>query len=295
MRLRIFLFLITCFLAHAHAQTPHPGSERVNFDSADAKNGVPVSLSGWWIKASQSGKHPAVIALHGCGGLYSTVKTREHLFTARHAAMADLLRDAGYHVLWPDSFTARGKRSICSEKMKERDLRSANRRGDVQGALRWLAAQPDVDASRIALLGWSHGGSTVLASVNSAHTDATASQVQPKAAIAFYPGCTAYAENRIPYRLAVPLLILMGANDDWTPAAPCVALEQQLKARGEPIGLRLYPDSYHDFDTPDLPLRVRHDVPNGVHPGAGVTTGSNPVARAAAYKEMLEFLERELR
>lgn len=280
--------------AQAHAQLPHPGSEQVRFDSTDLKDGIPVALSSWWIKTPHSGKRPAIIALHGCGGLYGTTKTHEERFTARHAAMADLLRDAGYHVLWPDSFTPRGKRSICSEKLKERDLTSANRRGDVQGALKWLAAQPDVDVSRIALLGWSHGGSTVLSSLNTARADAAAHPVQPKAAVAFYPGCSAAAHDRTPYRLAVPLLILMGTNDDWTPPASCVELEQQLKTSDVPITLRLYPDSYHDFDAPGLPLRMRHDVPNGVHPGTGVTTGGNPVVRAAAYREMLDFLAQRL-
>ena len=99
-----------------HAQTPHPGSEPVTFASADVTGGAPIALSGWWIKSSHSGQRPVIIALHGCGGLYNTRKTGEYFFTARHAAMADLLHAAGYHVLFPDSFTARGKRSICSEK-----------------------------------------------------------------------------------------------------------------------------------------------------------------------------------
>lgn len=299
MRFRTFFIFIACFLSqaagvYAHAQTPHPGSERITFDSADMKDEAPVKLSGWWIKSAQNGRRPAIIALHGCGGLYGTRKTGGNIFNARHAAMANLLHAAGYHVFFPDSFTARGKRSICSEKIGERDLTSANRRGDVQGALQWLAQQPEVDVSRIALLGWSHGGSTVLSAVNAARKDATDLSVQPKAAVAFYPGCSAYANQRTPYRLAVPLLILMGENDDWTPPAPCIALAKQLQETGAPVTLRLYPDSYHDFDAPDLPLRVRRDIPNGVRPGAGVTTGGNPAARTAAYQEMLEFLSRQL-
>ena len=49
------------------------------------------------------------------------------------------------------------------------------------------------------------------------------------------------------------------------------------------------------FDAPDLPIKLHKEIPNGVHPGAGVTTGSNPEAKEMAYKEMLEFLERHLR
>ena len=89
------------------------------------------------------------------------------------------------------------------------------------------------------------------------------------------------------------LTILMGERDDWTPAAPCIALEHD-KSPTMPIRLKLYPDSYHDFDAPDMRLRVRHDVPNGIHPGEGVTVGSNPAARTAAYQEMLAFLALKL-
>jgi dienelactone hydrolase len=207
--------------------------------------------------------------------------------------MADLLHDAGYHVMFPDSFTPRGKRSICTEKRGARDLTSANRRRDVLGALDWVAKQPGVDASRIVLLGWSHGGSTVLSSINAELREVSQHPVQPRAAIAFYPGCSAY--NRMAYHNAIPLLVLMGEKDDWTPPQPCKKLAQRMTSLGAPFTLRLYPDSYHDFDAPGLPVRVRRDVPNGVHPGAGVTTGGNPQAREAAYREMLEFLEKTLK
>ena len=114
--------------------------------------------------------------------------------------------------------------------------------------------------------------------------------------MAFYPGCQGYLKARPAYRLASPLLILIGAEDDWTPAAPCLSLEKMLSSttKSIPIKVSVFADSYHDFDAPDLPIRKRMDVPNGVHPGQGVTTGSNPEARELAYKEMLQFLQQQL-
>jgi len=35
-------------------------------------------------------------------------------------------------------------------------------------------------------------------------------------------------------------------------------------------------------------------VPNGVKPGQGVTTGSNPAARKQAYAELVEFLRQRI-
>ena len=38
-----------------------------------------------------------------------------------------------------------------------------------------------------------------------------------KAAVAYYPSCSAQFDRDV----AVPLLILIGDKDDWTPAADC--------------------------------------------------------------------------
>src|SRR5262245_28520835 len=241
-------------------------------------------IFGWWLPADAAGPRPAVIALHGCGGLYG----RNGQLNERHAAMADLLRSRGYHVVFPDSFTPRGLRQLCTIPLKERTLRAADRRVDIDAALDWLAARADVDAARIVILGWSHGGAAVLAALN--HRIGP-QPLQARAAVAFYPGCSAYSRSPGTYLPVAPLLILIGALDDWTPPAPCVELGKWTPK----VMVRVLADSYHDFDHPSAPVRVRSDVPNGARPGAGVTVGSNPRARREAYDAMFEFLEKELR
>lgn len=277
--------------AAASAEPPHSGAREVVIHSQGSDG--PIPLASWWIGAHKNGRLPAVIALHGCGGLYRTSGSRQGRFTERHAAMADLLHDAGYHVLWLDSFSGRGKQSICTEKFSRRDISVADRRADVLAALTWVAARPDVDAARIALLGWSNGGSTVLSSIDADHAGVSGHTVHPAAAVAFYPGCMPFAGDA-GYRNATPLLILMGENDDWTSPGACVALERKLQAMSvaAPVALRLYPDSYHNFDAPGQPVRRRLDVPNGVRPGEGVTAGSNPAAREDAYKELFAYLKK---
>src|SRR5262249_32761086 len=47
-----------------------PGAARVEFDSRDENGGKPVRLFGWFFAAKGGAKAPAVVALHGCGGLY---------------------------------------------------------------------------------------------------------------------------------------------------------------------------------------------------------------------------------
>lgn len=94
---------------------------------------------------------------------------------------------------------------------------------------------------------------------------------------------------------SAPLLLLIGEADDWTPAAPCKALAARVAARGEPMQIVTYPGTYHDFDSPALTApRVRADVPNGVNPGAGVTTAPNPAAREDAKLRVKAFLSEHL-
>lgn len=296
------LLTATSLGAFAAANSAPPAqlvAERVSLTSVDGHGGKATSLYGVWIKARKSlgndkTKYPTVIALHGCGGLYSIVRDGRGEFTPRHLAMARVLTDAGYNVLFPDSFTPRGRRSTCQDNVAQREASAMNRRYDVQAALHWVSNQPDVDTRKVALLGWSHGASTVLASLNLADTDVAVRKIQPRAAVAFYPDCRPYAKPGSPFKPAAPLLILMGENDDWTPPQACEQVEKKMEGGDTEIALRLYPDTYHDFDAPGLPVHVRMDVSGIGKPGAGVTSGGNPDARSQAYRSMLNFLDAKL-
>jgi dienelactone hydrolase len=136
----------------------------------------------------------------------------------------------------------------------------------------------------VAALGWSHGGSTVLAVTDGRNNDVKTARYSFDVAIAFYPGCAAQMQGRA-YRPSAPLTILIGALDDWTPAATC----QQLAAKTG-ASITVYDDSYHGFDAPSGTVRLRKDVPNGVRPGAGVHVGPNPVARELAHRQLMDLL-----
>jgi dienelactone hydrolase len=230
-----------------------------------------------------AGRHPAVVMMHGCGGAY----VHDGSLNARHRMWGELLAGQGYLALMLDSFTSRGIRQLCTQKFSQRTLKERDRAGDANAALVYLRGRPDVDAGRIALLGWSHGGGSVLAAIS------RPIQGRPgfAAAIAFYPGCTARAKAAESFHPYAPLLILIGEADDWTPAAPCRLLTSSVAARGEPMRILTYPGTYHDFDNPGLQaLRVRKEVPNGVHPGQGVTIAPNATARQDAERQVLQFL-----
>ncbi len=281
-----------CASAAAIAAT----GERVRFPSIDidSSSGTPIMLDGLFFTPDPSaGGFPTVVALHGCDGMYSALASRRGKLSARHQAMADLLVAEGYAVLFPDSFNPRGRREVCTLPAAKQTIMQANRRLDALGALEYLRTRDDVARQRIALLGWSHGGSTVLATMNArapaviayrAHLAATDAFFVT--AVAFYPGCYASLREHAGFAPAARLSIFIGEADDWTSVKPCVALGKRVAAQGDALEVHTYPGTYHGFDNPNM-LQPRHlDVPNGVYPGQGVTIASNPAAREDAYARM---------
>lgn len=261
------------FSAAAQAQ------ERVSFDSFDR----PIKLIGFLFEAPGAASAPAVVLLHGCGGPYN--KSGE--LNQRSLEYARLLNAHGLHALVLDSLTPRGERELCTQRLSQRGVTQANRRLDALAAVDWLAHRERVDAQHIGLLGWSNGGSTVLAAINT-RLAAPAAAV-PAFAVAFYPGCA--EELKHGFSTEVPLLMLVGEADDWTPAAACHALARA--GGGRTPQIEGYAGAYHGFDSAG-PVVHRRDVPNGVHPGQGVHVGGDAAAREASQVRLLTFLANPL-
>ena len=256
--------------------------QEASFNSLDG-----TLLKAWVFQPKDAAPKGVVIALHGCGGLYAQLGRRRGQLNGRHQAMADLLVANGYSVVFPDSLTPRGETELCTQKMSGRKISQTERRADTLAALAWAHAQPwaqrrEGDAP-IALLGWSHGGSTVLAATDATRADVREQALRPVVAIAFYPGCSASLKAN--YQPSAPLVLMLGELDDWTAPGPCIALGKEAGAE-----VNVYPGSYHGFDSPSGEVLLRTDVPDGVNPGRGVHVGPNPTAREQAYVRLLEVL-----
>jgi len=283
---------------------PTSAPQHVSFDSLDCDpaTGKPVVIQALLFKPAGADflRLPAVVALHGCGGMYSAVKSKRGTLSIRHQMMADLLVSEGYAVLFPDSFRSRGFEEICTIENKKRTLRQQHRRQDAQGALAWLQRRDDVLPERIAVLGWSHGASAVLATINAKQPavagwrDREPPMPYFRAGVAFYPGCNDSLKTRVGYTLAAPITFFIGGSDDWTAPGPCVDLAAKLAAAGEAATITIYPDTYHGFDGPSTQPRRRIEAPNGVNPGKGVTVAANPAARDDAYVKLKRYLREHL-
>ena len=130
-----------------------------------------ATITGDLYTPSGKGPYPAVVLLHGCGGVSPNV-----------LAWAQWLQSEGYAALVVDSFQGRGLRNLCADS---HPLIPAVRAADVYAAAAKLQAMGVVDGDRIAAMGFSHGGSTVLAAwrTQRKHPD-----VKLRALIALYPG-----------------------------------------------------------------------------------------------------------
>ncbi len=266
--------------------------EIVRFPSQDGDltGGAPTPLTGRLLRPAGAGPHPSVVLLHGCGGLYAKSTGR---VAPRHVWWATMLQQQGYEVLMVDSFGPRGVDDVCSGPLKDRPVRAGmERKRDAWAALAYLRSRSEVDRERVALMGWSQGGGTVL-SAYGAGEDGPAGKEGGgfRAAIAFYPGCKSPLKNE-DWQPDGPLLLLVGEKDDWTPAQPCVDLVQRdgVKERTE---LVVYPNAYHGFDAPDAPVRKRKNLATA--PGGVAHVGTNEAARQDSITRVTNFLQERVK
>jgi len=276
-----------------------PPAERVEFPSLDKD----VTIQAVYFRppgAAADKPVPLVVAAHGCGGMYSESPSRGDQLSERSIAWTDMLLADGYAVLWPDSFNSRGRRSVCLARRGEPSITPVTRSLDILGAVAFAASQPGIDRRRIALLGWSHGGSTTLATVNGkdlriasffAGSNAPAPLV---GAVAFYPGCVVSLRKGGEWLPSMPLRIHTGELDDWTPSRSCVALGDEARPRGADMTVTVYPGAYHGFDAPRGRMRVWKEVTTGANPDKGVTLAPDPAARDAATQSVRAFLKERL-
>lgn len=263
--------------------------QAVTFSSLDGK----LSIPAFWFPANSATDSPeppklkpVIIGLHGCGGpLGATDKLSAHL--ARYAAYFNA---EGYHYLVPNSFAPRGEKSICGTAGAQRSITELDRRADVFAAMAWLSTQLQVDMKRVAVVGWSHGAQTVLTVMDASDSFLATQPRQPLAAVAFYPGCFSQGKGS-GYKLAAPMLMMVGELDNWTPARHCVAFHQRMRfSSGPPFELVVYPGSYHGFDGLSS-VAERSGV--GSTANGKATVGGNPEAMRASHQRLFDFLAQQ--
>lgn len=244
----------------------------------------PTALRVIVFRPHGTGPFPAVIGLHGCGGL--SIETAGLL--PQYADWAERLVAAGMVVLFPDSYASRGFGNQCSNRNSP--VRNAVERvADAKAARVWLQHQPGIAAHRISLLGWANGAIAALWAVRPL---AVGKDDQPdfRSAVAFYPGCRRLSETA--WSARVPTLLLVGSADDWTPAGPCEQMVAGAEGRSARVVIVVYPGAHHNFDDPDQPLSQRSNLAFSADGSGRAHVATDPRARQDALKRVPEWLLR---
>jgi dienelactone hydrolase len=213
-----------------------------------------------------------------------------------------------------DSFTGRG---IVETSTDQARLGRLAMIVDAYRALDLLARHPRVDPQRIALIGFSRGGQSVLyAGVRRFQRMHGPAGLEYAAYIRFYAACnTTFREDGDV--TARPIRIHHGLADDYVPVTPCRPYVARLRAANKDIVLTEYPNAHHAFDNPANPQPIKaarsqstrncvmHEDPSGrvindatgqafTYKDAcvelGPTLGYNAEAHAASVKAVKAFL-----
>jgi dienelactone hydrolase len=189
-----------------------------------------------------SGPFATVLVFHGCSG--------------QHQALLDSVNDwllpAGYATLFVDSYGARGIedwRPVCAGKQ----LWGNQRALDVYAAIELAAQLPRVDGRRLALLGFSHGGWSILDALAYAgaagHGFAAPGRQgleRVRAAILYYPYCGFPAQLRRQMSAQPPQLMLLAGEDHITDHRQCLEALRQLQPGA--VQVKRYAHADHVFD-----------------------------------------------
>ncbi len=256
---RIAATALSLVVLSAAAGSPdaHALPERVTFPSADGR----TTLVGYVFLPRKigAGRVPAVVMMHGRGGAYSSLADGRYdasTISQRHQMWGRFWAAQGYLAILVDGFGPRGdpqgfRRGTYKDRpgaVNEVTVRPL----DAYGALAYLRARADVLPERIALQGWSNGGSAALAIMApdapgiARHTPAGGF----RAALVFYPGCG--LKHRFDHGFApyAPVRVFQGDADEEVSPRLCRRLVARSRARGGDISLMLYPGATHDFDDP---------------------------------------------
>jgi len=202
-----------------------------------------VNVVGHLFLPAGAEKAPAVLLMHGSGGIYrAMLEFWPQQFNA-----------AGYAVLSVDSFGPRGVKSTAEDQSQVPFTADV---ADAFAALQLLASHPRIDATRIAIMGFSRGGITTW---RAGIERVIAAQKLPDG-LRFAAHLPVYSGGCVgPFRLIVkpgvfskaPMLWIHGDADDYAGMAPCRDYAERIGKAGTPVEFTVIEGARHKFDSDD--------------------------------------------
>ncbi|MGC1354497.1 MAG: dienelactone hydrolase family protein [Xanthobacteraceae bacterium] len=238
--------------------------------------GVEIQLRTWVQTPSGAGPFNTVMLVPGCNGLDTNGWEQMQTWAA-------WLMRLNYAVMMIDSFTPRNVTNTCGNgETVQGQLHAA----DLYTAATYISRLPQFRGRKIGAMGFSHGGWGILeaasdriSGIDELRARLAKEHIGIAAFVAVYPACYRHIRSSF----AVPLLIIIGENDDWTPAWPCRQLAAYPRLPGPELYLKIYPRAFHVFDVDKPPRRyVGHELEY------------NAEATANARREIQDFFGRLL-
>jgi dienelactone hydrolase len=289
----ILLAVLLLTPAAAPAQSPADAMRRGAGQAADLE--FPTETSGFSIFTSPSmaiykpdgaGPFPAVVILHQCGGLRGGRWQNMAILGWAKEAVA-----RGYVALVVDALGPRNVDTVCLSPKGEVNYPRGVK--DAMQAAGHLSKLDFVDRRRIALAGYSWGGTIGLLASSRLWATTLGEGERYVAVVSFYPGCfparpPGGGSYEVVYRdIDRPLLVLAGEDDAETPPADCVSRLEPLRAAGAPVEWHVYKGTGHCWDCENLDGFSKVDF-RGTH----VVYRYDSEATKDSARRMFEFIEK---
>ena len=225
--------------------------ELVRYPTFDSDSGGPETIPAWVFRPEGEGPFPVIVAIHGGpeGQARPTFSSSYQMW----------IQKLGAAVIRPN---VRGSSGYGKTYMSlDNGFKREDSVRDIGALLDWIAAQPDLDESRVAVIGGSYGGYMVLASAVH-YSDRLKAAVD----IVGISNFVTFLENTQDYRrdvrrpeygderdpemrahleaispnnnvekISVPLFIVQGQNDPRVPVTEAEQMVEALRANGQSV------------------------------------------------------------
>jgi carboxymethylenebutenolidase len=185
------------------------------------------TISGYLATPDSPGRHPGLLVLHGDGGLTDWVKEQTRKFAAR-----------GYVALAVDFY--RGRLGYDPEIAYNLVTSTPPARAyqDMEAAIHYLIARPDVNKDKIGSVGWSVGGKWSL--LLAANDPFLAACVSNYGSVLTNPADI--------QKIHAPILGIYGADDQYVSKDDVEAFDDAMTAAHKSFDMKIYRGAGHDFE-----------------------------------------------
>jgi len=275
--------------------------------------------------ASKSKRVPAMIILHGSGGIRPE----------REKSYGEFLAENGIAAFVINSYSGRGVSSETSYETRVLCVTEADMVADAYAALQLLQSHPKIDPTRIGLMGFSMGGIAARFALDERVRRTLSPSQSPFALhVEFYAPC--FMDLGTSETTGAPFYSFRGALDESMDLLACTRIEETIRKGGSRAGTHIYSDAAHAWEflsdrefrrtlnpvgcririTPDGGMELNGEnlnLPYGIGRtekirfragvlrqmadclSEGYTMGNSPKADRHARRELLELVQRELK